>query len=280
MGKGDKDKDYKCKTSFTKKEYIPDPTPQTQTIIESIQDKDNSRGHNHQRKRFDYFTGNWYRFKVQKKFGEICGDRGSGLFSLSPILKGDIGFVSKKPGIALPKAWVTRLTVDQGYHCIGRYLYAKSSHPMKPNIISMANETEIEIPNAKLIHISQEELQVSYGICVNAGKSAAIVALTDIPANTFITLAGYSNDKQYPYGTKEFLGLEKKCIEQYQKNKEELKGKGGRFKVCKLCCEKFSSRPKGLRNKHIKNCKKNLLTRMWKEVLDKRKEKQKSKRMK
>ena len=47
MGKGDKDKDYKCKTSFTKKEYISDPTPQTQTIIESIQDKDNSRGHNH-----------------------------------------------------------------------------------------------------------------------------------------------------------------------------------------------------------------------------------------
>ena len=36
MGKWEKDKDYKCKTSFTKKEYIPDPTPQTQTIIESF----------------------------------------------------------------------------------------------------------------------------------------------------------------------------------------------------------------------------------------------------
>ena len=42
MGKGDKNKDYKFKTYFryfTKKEYIPDPTPQTrqaqtQTIIE------------------------------------------------------------------------------------------------------------------------------------------------------------------------------------------------------------------------------------------------------
>ena len=85
--KRNQNNDYKGKKSFrfTQKDHIKTPKATQLEIVDDSEKKDTWKGRSHPKKRMDYVTGNYYKFKVQQKFKQLCGDRRIGLFTLSDI---------------------------------------------------------------------------------------------------------------------------------------------------------------------------------------------------
>jgi len=259
-----KDSDYKNQKSkcFTKKDHVKPAKGDKILKLDNYHDRDQKKNRSHPNDKQDEHTGFRYMKKRQGKFNDIGGSRGIGLFVTEFIPAGKLAYLSLEPGILMTLLDKTEY-IKNGYHFIGRTMFAKSCHTMKANVVSMLDETTVEIANAKLIKISKEYLLKKYYFVVDKpGMYSGIVACTDIKANSFVLLEGYDNTADYPYGNEDYLGLEKKVIGIYQSNyKKKLAAKCARLHVCKSCCELYSNNKTGRKNEHV--CEGDLLTKMW-----------------
>lgn len=264
--KRSKDADYKCskKCQWTKKDHIGPPSAKKLEQLEKIKKDDKKKGRHHHQSRFDDYTGNSYYVLKQSKYLNICGTRGMGLVAANDLAKGTIGFISEEPGVPMRKIDRAVYKTEFGYHFIGRLLFAMSCHVMKANIISMENGEVAEVSNAKLERYTQAHLNTLGYAVPKHGTYAVIILTEDVRAKDFIRLSGYGNKKDYPYGSSEFLRLEKQVINQYESNlRIKLDAKCARTQVCLDCCELYDNNKQGRAIKHEKECKKNLLLRLW-----------------
>ena len=146
---------------------------------------------------------------------------------------------------------------------MGRNFHALSDHTMKANIKSMENATDVERANATLQHRSKEYLANKGVFVEEPGMYSVLETTEDVEIDSFLNLNGYDNEKDYHFGSQEYLTLEKQCIDVYLSNMNAKKQLGGRAQVCKTCCEIYFNTKGGMRNSHKNKCKGNLLQRIW-----------------
>lgn len=249
---------------FTKEDHIAQPDAKKLAKLEEILAKDNEKGRHHYSSKVDYITGYQYKYQKQPKYKDICGTREMGLVALSDIEAGEYAFVSPEPGVPLPLNYRTFYKNEYEYHFIGRNLYGKSTHPMKANIISMANGVDTEKANARLEAHTFKHLKFN-GYHVNIpGTYAVIVTTEKVLAGEFVNVGGYGNPKDYPFGTKDYLELEKQTIQKYEMNEQILlQSKSPRLHLCLKCCEIYDNNKSGKKNPHEKECTGNLLAALW-----------------
>jgi len=258
------DGDYrtKKKNQWTPKDYIGNLKPDKLQIVEDLKKKDKDRNRHHFGERTDCHTGNKYELPNQGKYKDICGDRGIGFKTKSFLPANTIAFVSELPGIPCPLDF-RAIEKKAGYHFVGRYFHALSDHTMKANIKAMENATDVERANATLEHRSKDYL-VNKGVFVEQpGMYSVLETTEDVEIDSFLNLNGYDNEKDYHFGSHEYLAFEKQCIDLYLSNMEAKKKLGGRAQVCKTCCEIYINTKGGMCNTHIKKCQGNLLQRLW-----------------
>jgi len=184
----------------------------------------------------DEITG--YRFRVTKHAKFFGSSRGNGLMSLDDIPANTIAFVSTKPGIKVSLKTITNLKKKK-YYFIKRWFFSKREIIMTANCPSMENGQVAEKVNATLETCTSKRLKRNNLPMICEGTFGVIRTLQPIKANSFV-LVDYSNKRDFPFGTQEYLQKEKSSITEFEMNKT-ISARSPRKQVCKNCSQIYES---------------------------------------